>query len=196
MENVNHFPGPPSPSHAWTGTRYLDVINPDPYDINFEDMVRGLCGMRRYNRYGSTRPWTVGQHSLVVLYNAEQEGHTSPTMLLTALLHDLPETPLGDMVRPLKREQPSYREVEDRMWGVMAKKWRLYDPMPSCIKRWDDQALAMEKAELVSPRAGPWPGVPDAPRRIPPCLFDLSDEACEKKFHREAAKLFARRAAG
>jgi hypothetical protein len=86
--------------------RWVNPCDPAPYDIVIEDIAYALSHQARYN--GHHGPYNVAQHSVLVSYEC-------PTM--PALLHDAPETYIGDLSHPIKYGHPAlgkaFREVED-----------------------------------------------------------------------------------
>jgi 5'-deoxynucleotidase YfbR-like HD superfamily hydrolase len=84
--------------------RRLDLLSPDPKDIEIEDIAHGLARVARWN--GQTQgsyAFSVAQHSLIVtdIVNALQPEYTN-NELLAALLHDAPEYVIGDLISPFK----------------------------------------------------------------------------------------------
>jgi hypothetical protein len=84
--------------------RRLDLLSPDPCDIEIEDIAHGLARVARWN--GQTKgacAFSVAQHSLVVtdIVAALWPNFTS-NELLAALLHDAPEYVIGDLISPFK----------------------------------------------------------------------------------------------
>src|SRR5947209_1526597 len=84
--------------------RRLDLLSPDPKDIEIEDIAHGLARVARWN--GQTKgahAFSVAQHSLIVtdIVEALWPGFT-PNELLAALLHDAPEYVVGDLISPFK----------------------------------------------------------------------------------------------
>ncbi|MFA5956279.1 YfbR-like 5'-deoxynucleotidase [Hyphomicrobium sp.] len=96
-----------NPPRAWQrmlSGRRLDLLSPDPKDIEIEDIAHGLARVARWN--GQTKgahAFSVAQHSLVVtdIAHALVPGFSSKE-LLAALLHDAPEYVIGDLISPFK----------------------------------------------------------------------------------------------
>jgi hypothetical protein len=161
--------------HAWSGSRYIDVMNPQPEDIDPFEVATGLSREPRYGGACTTIFWSVAQHSLVCEQFARQDGIEDRDVLLAILLHDAPEYMLRDLIRPVKRNCPSYHVIESVWWAAVASRFGLPHEMPPEVKRYDDLALAAEKKGLISPRCGEWPGVPPAPgKTIPDEIHGLS----------------------
>ena len=159
-------------SMIWTGTSYLDLADPQPEAIHLDDICRALSRIPRYNGLGTRQPWTVGQHSLLCVELARQDGITDSQFLADLLAHDFTEAYIGDMVQPLKAMQPSFREVEDRVWRVIARKFGFSAIPSSFLKVYDILALSTEKHALIDHRAGPWPNLPP-PRAMPVDLLGM-----------------------
>lgn len=119
--------------HAW---------HPTPEEVTIQDIAHHLSLINRYN--GSTRfPLSVAQHSLMVMERAPQEHK------LTALLHDAAEAYVMDVPRPWKPFIQGYRELEDTVMAVIAKKFKLTWPLPQVIKTIDAKMLHTEASQLL-----------------------------------------------
>lgn len=91
----------PSSAIALGGGRFLDLLDPQPVDIDVYRLCRVLAGIPRWSGQPDT-PWTVGQHSLVVGKIVEAR-YRDPALTLAGLLHDGHEYATGDINTPLKR---------------------------------------------------------------------------------------------
>jgi len=91
----------PSSAIALGDGRYLDLLDPQPADIDVYRLCRVLAGIPRWSGQPDT-PWFVGQHSLVVGKIVEMR-YRDPALTLAALLHDGHEYATGDLNTPLKR---------------------------------------------------------------------------------------------
>ncbi len=84
--------------------RRLDLLSPDPKDIEIEDIAHGLARVARWN--GQTKgahALSVAQHSLMVTDIAQVlQPDFTPNELLATLLHDAPEYVVGDLISPFK----------------------------------------------------------------------------------------------
>lgn len=95
------------PKRAWQrmlSGRRLDLLNPSPFDIEIEDIARGLARVARWN--GQTtgyHAFSVAEHSVIVEeLLTEIYPESTPEDRLTALLHDAAEYVIGDMISPFK----------------------------------------------------------------------------------------------
>lgn len=182
MKDHTDDPGRVLKNHAWSGSRYIDVMDPRPSDIVLEEIAVGLSRETRYGGACTSEPWSVGQHSLTGLHFAVMDGITARKVLLAILLHDAPEYMLRDLIRPVKRNCPDYLLIEDRWWWAISRRFDLPFDMPPQVKHYDDLVLAAEKAALIDPNAGDWPGVPEAIYALPEFLRCMSNEAVSKLF--------------
>lgn len=131
--------------------------------INIKDIAWSLCQMPRYN--GHTKvPWSVGQHSLLVLDLVE----FNKTLMKYALLHDAAEAYLGDMVGPLKRHLPDFKRIEKQVEDHIYRWFGMEPRLPPAVKYADLQALGIEKNNFMNPDSH-WPcldGVEIPDRRL------------------------------
>lgn len=171
------------PTESWTGTHYINLIDPDPEHMVLDEIAGALSRQPRYNGLGTTVPFNTAKHSILVFRLAREDGITGSRDLRTLLMHDAPEAYLGDAVSPLKCMLPDYRAIEDNFWSVMVEAFDLRDtPVQRDVTRFYDLlALSTEKAALISPRAGEWPGLP-APRPMPQDILNASDAASKLSF--------------
>lgn len=136
--------------------RRLDLVNPDPKDIEIEDIAHGLCRVARWN--GQTigdHPFTVAQHSLLVeeIFSA-QNDNLSNEERMAALLHDAPEYVIGDMISPFKAVLGAdYKDFEERLQQSIHKRFGLPAILPeslkNAIKEADKVAAWIEATQLA-----------------------------------------------
>ena len=160
---------------ALASGRSFFPLDPREDEIFIEDIADSLSNLCRYN--GHCKPfYSVAQHSLHVMSLVPDEYK------MTALLHDVTEAYLGDMIRPIKVVMPEFREIENRLYSVIARKFGLHDPVPECVKHADNIALATEIRDLhADPLADYWGQLPEPDdRKIVP--LDPGD-AREKFFN-------------
>lgn len=140
---------------------YLDLADPDCSKIAPIDIASGLRQLRFAGQ--TPRPYTIAQHSLLVLrlvepVAAQISRESGMAMCRCALLHDAAEAFIHDVTRPLKALLPDYRAIEqlfeDRLNTHLGVVWN--KPRREIIKRADLQALAIERRELFGCR-DPWP---------------------------------------
>lgn len=173
-------------TEIWTGTRYIDLADPDPSDFHIHDICIGLARQRRYNGLGTVLPWSVGQHSILCLIWAEEDGIEDKSTLAGILMHDAPEYVLGDMVQPLKNV-PGMREVyeplERQMYSGMAARWNLPDPLPKETKHYDLLTWANEVRTFMRGVDNEWWEMNDfEEREIPEYLINATDNMVAQAF--------------
>ena len=97
----------PLPKRAWQrmlSGRRLDLLSPEPKDIDIGDIAHGLARVARWN--GQTKGdhgYSVAEHSLLVLQLfCLLKPKAAYRWQLAALLHDAPEYVIGDLISPFK----------------------------------------------------------------------------------------------
>ncbi|WP_371155433.1 hypothetical protein [Jannaschia sp. 2305UL9-9] len=117
--------------------RRLDLLDPTPMDIEVGDIAHGLAFVARWN--GQTRgdwPYSVAEHSLLVVDILGRMGPVTPAESLTALLHDAPEYVIGDMISPVKAAVgPGYGVLDDRLQAAIHLRFGLPAVTDARLKR-------------------------------------------------------------
>jgi len=110
---------------TFTGTDFT-VFDPKLEQIFIEDIAHALSHLCRYG--GHCDPfYSVAQHSLAVSYLVE------PQNALCGLLHDATEAYLVDLPRPIKYQIEQYRNMEDKLYSVIAEKFKLPQIIPDDV---------------------------------------------------------------
>jgi 5'-deoxynucleotidase YfbR-like HD superfamily hydrolase len=117
--------------------RRLDLLNPSPFDIEIEDIARGLARVARWN--GQTlgdHAFTVAQHSLEVeKLTAKLAPDWPARWKLAALIHDAPEYVIGDMISPFKAALGlDYKTFETRLEAAIHVRFGLPAVLPASVK--------------------------------------------------------------
>lgn len=98
---------------------FLDFSDPNPADINLEDIAVALSRAPRFN--GHTGPfYSVAQHSVFV-------GRMMGNDPIRGYLHDASEAYLADVPTPAKRLMPDYYALEKKVMTAVAAKFGLKD---------------------------------------------------------------------
>ena len=118
--------------------RRLDLLDPSPFDIEIEDIARGLSRVARWNGQTSgDHAFSVAEHSVVVekLFSI-LNPKSSQQDKLTALLHDAAEYVIGDMISPFKTALGvDYKEFELRLETAVHIRFSLpATPLPALAK--------------------------------------------------------------
>ncbi|MBI4701274.1 MAG: phosphohydrolase [Deltaproteobacteria bacterium] len=118
-------------------------------DIDERDVAHALSLQCRFN--GHCRAfYSVAEHSVRV-------SQILPDPLaLWGLMHDAAEAYLTDLPRPLKEQLPWFRQLEERLLGLIAERFELGWPMPEEVAQADDRLLATEARDLMAPAPAPW----------------------------------------
>lgn len=136
-------------SQTWKGLKfYFD--DPQPDMVCIEDIAHCLSNVCRFTG-NVDRFYSVGQHSLIISQLLEAAGH-SPEVQLQGLLHDSPEAYINDLSRCLKRSpgMEGYREIEDRIWRAISRKFGLCFVLHPAIKELDIRMVATEHRDLFT----------------------------------------------
>jgi uncharacterized protein len=130
-------------------------LDPRPEEICIEDIAGALSRICRFG--GHTREfYSVAQHSVHVSYICARED------ALWGLLHDGSEAYLGDMIRPLKRQEcmRAYVEAEMRVQRAICRRFKLpfaYTAgavtLPPSVHHADEVMLATEARDLLGNEA-------------------------------------------
>jgi hypothetical protein len=118
--------------------RRLDLLDPDPTDVEIVDIAHGLARVARWN--GQTvgpHAFSVAQHSLLVEAIASARAPDWPVMWRrAALLHDAPEFVIGDLISPFKAAIGlDYKAFEARLLAAIHRRFGLPDVLPADVTR-------------------------------------------------------------
>lgn len=144
--------------HTASGTKVFPfAMKPEQVDI--ETIARHLACQSRWlgatqHRFLKDRiSYSVAEHSVYVAdYVAKELAR--PDLAFDALMHDAAEAYTGDMIRPLKYSpafKNVFKELEEKVELVIAKKFDLQYPFAPEIKFADD-VICMTEWEQIVPR--------------------------------------------
>jgi hypothetical protein len=137
---------PTSPDAKWIQTftgRAFWPLDPNPDHVCIQDIAHALAMKCRYTGHVK-RFYSVAQHSVFASYIVP------PVDALWGLMHDASEAYLPDVARPVKRNMPGFREIEDRVMAAVADRFCLPWPMPESIHHADLVLLATERRDLMA----------------------------------------------
>jgi len=144
--------GNPSRIGDWFQT-YLGnefyIMDPKPEEIYIEDIAHALSNQCRYNGH-SKYFFSVAQHSVLVSQACK------PKNALWGLLHDAAEAYTGDMVRPLKKYMPAFRDVEAKLISIICEAFGLPLEQPDDVTYADNVLLATERKYIMEKPPRPW----------------------------------------
>lgn len=160
-------------AHTWSGRGFdFDAcLRGDEVTIDFWDIAHALSSLARFGGH-AREVYTVAQHSVLVAIRAEHlavaHRHPRPSAVgAAALMHDGREAYVGDLIRPIRQrpEMEFYRTLEaavgasiDRHFGLATD-----DLTQRLVTQADDELLAVEARDLLSPSAFEWAGLVEAP---------------------------------
>lgn len=146
---------------------------PLPAHIHLPDIAHALARIPRFNGH-TLRPWSVADHSLLVLELMPEDCFT-PDQRLAGLLHDAHEAYLGDIATPIAialragKDAGALEGLKVNFDVVIAKALGL-DPglfHHPAVAEADRQALALEVHHLMAKPTQPWPELPPLPTPAP-----------------------------
>lgn len=140
----------PGSARAWQrmlSGRRLDLLDPDPRDIEIADIAHGLARVARWN--GQTvgeHAFSVAQHCLVVEEIVAALKPVWPHQWrLAALLHDAPEFVIGDLISPFKSAIGlDYKAFELKLLAAIHRRFGLPDALPG------DVTAAVKSADRIA----------------------------------------------
>jgi uncharacterized protein len=174
-----------------TGRRFYP-LDPRPEEVCIEDIAAALSRVCRFG--GHCREfYSVAQHCVHV------SEACSPEDALWGLLHDAAEAYLGDLIRPLKRQEfaAEWREVEERLQRTINEAFGLYGERssffetywwpPKSVKEADEALLATEARDLMGNAALETWRLPQPP--LPDLITPWSPQQAEAMFLRRFREL-------
>lgn len=146
-EGGNAVPCLPVPTRSeWLQTNggvAFELPAPRLGQVRPSDVAHHLSLINRFTG-ALNRPYSVAQHSLVVVELLKQAGHTDPALLLQAAVHDAAEAYVGDVAAPLKRLLPDYQRVEAQVWAACAIRFGVPEKLNPAVKEADWLACRAE----------------------------------------------------
>jgi hypothetical protein len=122
----------------YSGVKFY-YLSPLEEEILIIDIAHHLA---RINRFNGCIDFSVAAHSLLLSDMAVETGYFNPW---DALMHDCAEAYIGDIVSPLKQILPLFKEIENLIMCVAAKKFGFNFPMDKALKHYD-RALGCHEA--------------------------------------------------
>jgi 5'-deoxynucleotidase YfbR-like HD superfamily hydrolase len=116
---------------------YLSVFEPTPEEIHIEDIAHALSNQSRFAGQ-CKRHFSVAEHCIYI------SKFVPDHLKFEALMHDASEAYLVDMPSPIKSLFPQYKEIENLLMGVIAKKYNFSWPVHPLVKEADHIGLVYE----------------------------------------------------
>ena len=191
MAGVPAGPPAPGPYIQTSSGRWFNPFEPDPEQIDPDDIARALANVCRFG--GHTRAfYSVAQHSVIVSELVEARGGDVEDVF-AALMHDATEAYLGDMPHPIKHRSPlgaAFKEAENRLEAVLQARFAIKADVPE-IKRVDRALLATERGAFSS-ISWDWPEL-EGVEALDLELVAWSPDEAARRFSERYAELDARR---
>lgn len=131
---------------TFTGKQFY-FLNPTHDSIDIKDIAHALAYTCRYTGH-SKKFYSVAEHSILVSYLAADP--------LAGLLHDGSEAYITDIASPIKPHLGNYKELEDKIMGMLAQKYGFKYPLCEDIKDCDATQLKTEAKYLLKSGGIPW----------------------------------------
>lgn len=144
------LPRPMSYITTFTG-KHFDPTEPDMARVDIRDIAHALSLTCRGNGHVKTF-FSVGQHCVNCAREARARGY-SDRVVLACLIHDASEAYMSDVPRPFKKSLPEYRQAEERLLGMIYRKFLgsdLTEEEKTLVKRIDDDLLYYDLKELLN----------------------------------------------
>lgn len=144
----------------------MSLAYPKQHELCFKRLAHNISQINRFNG-ACVRPYSVAEHSLLVLEIAEKHLQLDVFGLFAALNHDLHEGITGDQTTPTKRQVgPAWDAFEVRFEHLVGNELHMLTARVAnheAIQKADRMALAMEREQLlpkIQPNGNPstpWP---------------------------------------
>lgn len=155
---------------TYSGHRF-NLLNPESESIDILDIAHALSMQCRFTGHCLTF-YSVAEHSVIVSYLVPEE------LGLDALLHDAAEAYLSDIAGPLKPHISGFKELENNVMSVIAKKFNFIYPLSNKVKEADLIQLRTEAKYLLQTGGVSWiDNLPEGLGRVPACLDPYTAKA-------------------
>ncbi|OQB12459.1 MAG: hypothetical protein BWY15_02184 [Firmicutes bacterium ADurb.Bin193] len=131
---------------------HFTPLDPNPDDIKIGDIAHALSLMTRANGHFK-HFYSVAQHCINCALEAMAMGY-GEKIQLACLLHDASEAYISDITRPVKKNLPAYREIEEKLQSLIYKTFgiELTTDEYAVVENIDDSLLWHEFMELMDER--------------------------------------------
>lgn len=161
-------------SQIYSGKKFWP-LDPRPEEVDINDIAHSLAFQCRFNGHCNSF-FSIAQHSVFVSKIVPLE------QALAGLLHDAPETYVGDIVSPLKKcLPPQFKEIEKEIEKVIFEKFNITNANHAEIKKADMIALFTEMRDLMKSPPSKWNNADLYPPH-PDKIIPLSPEEAKKEF--------------
>ncbi len=144
---------------TYTG-KLVSVQKPDPKDLDPLDMIHAISLSCRFNGHCS-RLYTVGEHTLNGDFIIRKLAGDFAPLRKSWFIHDLTEAYVGDVIRPVKRHLPEFKDIEKVFHKALCEKFGLQGVFNEEGVHQIDNYVVMWEKEYLLPKEVYWPGMPD-----------------------------------
>ena len=146
---------------------YISLSDGQPFYLDSHDLAHEVetkltpkviaHALAHQCRYGGhcSRFYSVAEHTLILAEWVARRPRFTPRDVLTVLHHDDSEAVMGDLVGPLKRLLPAFKEYENALDKAIAAKFHLRWPFDDWIKELDTRILVDEFENVMRGTAPP-----------------------------------------
>lgn len=189
--NTIGVPGTATESFLQTFKGHLiSVQHPDPGMIDFVDIINALSKQCRFNGH-CRRFYSVAEHTVRGVKLARQIDPKNVRLARSFFLHDFTEAYVGDVIRPVKKHLPEFKNIELGFHFAILKAFGLTeeDFDERGVHLIDNYMAMWEKRDLLPDNLF-WPGMPSIDHLDLPALEDMSVEDVLKELWKLREELF------
>lgn len=135
-----------TPSMISTTTGFFDILEPEKYAYDIEEIAHSLSQLCRYTGHCKTF-YSVAEHCVLVSQLVPRP------FALAGLLHDASEAFVGDVSSPLKKLLKDYKPIEHRIQDAISSHFGC-DLFHEEVKKADATAYWLERASIAKPPEG------------------------------------------
>ncbi len=126
--------------------KHFHPFAPNKADFTFDDICFALARINRFG--GHCERYSVAEHSVLVATIVDQH-FKRPDLIAEALYHDAPEAFYGDVVSPLQRGLPDFKQAYAYGEAIIFDALGLPAKLHAVTREADMLALALEARDLI-----------------------------------------------
>lgn len=168
-------PGTATESFLQTFSGHLiSVQRPDPAMIDFVDIITALTKQCRFNGH-CKRFYSVAEHTVRGVKLAQKLFPENKRLAKSFFLHDFTEAYVGDVIRPVKKHVPQFKEIEKGFHKAICSHFNVKedDFDENGVHLIDNYMAMWEKRDLLPDNIF-WPGMPSIDHLNLPELENMS----------------------
>lgn len=184
-------PGTATESFLQTFSGHLiSVQRPDPAMIDFVDIITALTKQCRFNGH-CKRFYSVAEHTVRGVKLAQKLFPENKQLAKSFFLHDFTEAYVGDVIRPIKKHLPEFKEIEKGFHKSILKAFGMAekDFDEANVHLIDNYMAVWEKRDLLPDKIY-WPGMPSIDHLNLPLLKEMSVAQLAAEFWKLRKELF------